>query len=82
MRISSPGLAFEIAPSIDPQGEFEASTKLREAAKAISGYPQALQLRFLQTMTEVAAENNSTIVFPLPIDLFKHFLQEDPKKRQ
>jgi regulator of protease activity HflC (stomatin/prohibitin superfamily) len=69
------------AKIIHAQGEFEASTKLREAAKTISGYPQALQLRFLQTMTEVAAENNSTIVFPLPIDLFKHFLKEDQKNQ-
>jgi regulator of protease activity HflC (stomatin/prohibitin superfamily) len=65
------------AKIIHAQGEFEASTKLREAAKAISGYPQALQLRFLQTLTEVAAENNSTIIFPLPIDLFRHFMQDD-----
>jgi regulator of protease activity HflC (stomatin/prohibitin superfamily) len=67
------------AKIIHAEGEFEASAKLRDAAKAITGYPQALQLRFLQTLTEVAAENNSTIVFPLPIDLFQHFFSNDDK---
>ncbi len=67
------------AKIIHAAGEFEASEKLRDAAKVISDYPQALQLRFLQTLTEVAAENNSTIVFPLPIDVFRHFMADSKK---
>lgn len=55
---------------IHADGEFQASGKLREAADVLSGNPATLQLRFLQTLTEVAAEKNSTIVFPVPIDLF------------
>lgn len=71
------------AKIIHAEGEFQASQKLSEAAAVISEYPQALQLRFLQTLTEVAAENNSTIIFPLPIDLLKHFFvdSEDKKTR-
>jgi regulator of protease activity HflC (stomatin/prohibitin superfamily) len=61
------------AKIIHAEGEYQASQKLRDAAEVISAFPQALQLRFLQTLTEVAAENNSTIVFPLPVDLVKHF---------
>ncbi len=68
------------AKVIHAEGEFQASQKLRDAAKIISDYPQALQLRFLQTLTEVAAENNSTIIFPLPIDLFKHFMSDKAGK--
>lgn len=60
---------------IHAEGEFQAASRLADAAKIISEYPVALQLRFLQTMTEVAAENNSTMVFPLPIDLFTPFLR-------
>jgi len=67
------------AKVIHADGEFQASAKLRDAAKIISEYPQALQLRFLQTLTEVGAENNSTIVFPLPIDLVKHFYDQGSK---
>ncbi|HEX9652857.1 MAG TPA: slipin family protein [bacterium] len=71
------------AKVIHAEGEFQASTKLRDAAQVISEYPEALQLRFLQTLTEVAAENNSTIVFPMPIDLLKSFMTnaEDRKSR-
>jgi len=64
------------AKIIHAEGEFQASRKLRDAAEVISAFPEALQLRFLQTLTEVAAENNSTIIFPLPLDLFKHFMQD------
>ncbi len=64
------------AKIIHAQGEFQASQKLRDAAEVISAYPQALQLRYLQTLTEVAAENNSTIVFPLPIDMVRHFFED------
>jgi regulator of protease activity HflC (stomatin/prohibitin superfamily) len=62
------------AKVIHADGEFQASTKLREAADIISQNPTTIQLRFLQTLTEVSAEKNSTIVFPIPIDLFEPFL--------
>ena len=55
-------------------GEAEAAIKLAEAAKLIQDHPVAIQLRFLQTVTEIAAENNSTTVFPIPMDLFKPIL--------
>ena len=61
------------AKVINALGEFQASKKLAEAATVIGDHPMALQLRYLQTLSEVAAENNSTIVFPVPIDLFKPF---------
>lgn len=63
------------AKVINAEGEFQAATRLAEAAAIISVHPEALQLRFLQTLTEVAAENNSTILFPLPIDLITPFLR-------
>jgi len=63
------------AKVINAEGEFQAATKLAEAATIISDHPMALQLRYLQTLKEVAAENNSTTVFPIPIDLFKPFLK-------
>lgn len=56
---------------IAAEGEFQASTRLAEAANIMGRHPMALQLRFLQTLSEVAVENNSTIVFPVPIDLIK-----------
>ena len=56
-------------------GEAQAATKLAEAAKIIQDYPVAIQLRFLQTMVEIAAENNSTTVFPVPLDLFKPLIE-------
>lgn len=59
---------------INAEGEFQAATKLQQAAEIISKFPIALQLRFLQTLTEVASENNSTTIFPVPIDLFAPFL--------
>ncbi len=59
---------------IAADGEFQAATKLADAARVISEHPIALQLRFLQTLVEVAAENNSTTVFPIPIDLFAPFI--------
>jgi len=60
---------------INAEGEYQAATKLAEASAIISQYPIALQLRYLQTLTEVASENNSTIIFPTPIDLFKPFME-------
>jgi regulator of protease activity HflC (stomatin/prohibitin superfamily) len=62
------------AKIIHAQGELEASKALGEAAVVISGNPVTLQLRYLQTLTEIATEKNSTIVFPLPIDLIKFFV--------
>ncbi len=61
------------AKVIHAQGEFEASQRLAEAAIKIEPHPVALQLRYLQALTEVAAENNSTTLFPLPIDLLEAF---------
>ena len=66
---------------IHATGEFEASTTLAQAAEQISSQPGALQLRFLQTMTEIATEKNSTILFPMPLDLLKPFL-EGKKEQQ
>jgi len=63
------------AKVINAQGEFQAAAKLAEAATIIGHHPMALQMRYLQTLSEVAAENNSTIVFPVPIDLFTPFTQ-------
>jgi regulator of protease activity HflC (stomatin/prohibitin superfamily) len=65
------------AKVINAEGEFQAATRLAEAAQIISAHPQALQLRFLQTLSEVATENNSTILFPLPIDLLTPFLRSN-----
>ncbi len=62
------------AKVINAEGEFQAATRLAEAAEIIQRHPVALQLRFLQTLSEVAAENNSTTIFPVPIDLFKPFM--------
>ncbi len=61
------------AKIIAAQGEYQASEKLAEAAHIIGRYPVAIQLRYLQTLAEVAAENNSTTIFPVPIDLFEPF---------
>jgi regulator of protease activity HflC (stomatin/prohibitin superfamily) len=66
------------AKIIHAQGELEASKALGEAAVAISENPVTLQLRYLQTLTEIATEKNSTIIFPLPIDLLKSFFQARP----
>jgi regulator of protease activity HflC (stomatin/prohibitin superfamily) len=63
------------AKVIHAEGEFQASQKLSEAASVIEKHPTALQLRYLQALVEVASENNSTTLFPLPIDLFKPFLK-------
>jgi len=65
------------AKVIHAEGEFQASQKLSEAAVIISKDPAALQLRYLQTLSEIATENNSTILFPIPIDLFKPFFKND-----
>jgi regulator of protease activity HflC (stomatin/prohibitin superfamily) len=62
------------AKVINAEGEFQAATRLADAAKIIADHPVALQLRYLQTLREVAAENNSTTLFPIPIDLFRPFM--------
>jgi len=56
------------------QAEFQASQTLVNAAKILSSIPAAMQLRYLQTLTEIGAEQNSTIIFPMPIDIIKPFL--------
>jgi regulator of protease activity HflC (stomatin/prohibitin superfamily) len=63
------------AKVIAAEGEYQASTKLVLAAEVIQKFPVAMQLRFLQTVVEVAAENNSTTLFPIPIELFRPLLQ-------
>ncbi|EQB64180.1 MAG: hypothetical protein RBG1_1C00001G1759 [candidate division Zixibacteria bacterium RBG-1] len=67
---------------IHAEGELQASHKLAEAAKVIGTHPMALQLRFMQTLTEVATEKNSTIIFPVPIDLLAPFVQKAAKEAQ
>ena len=67
---------------IHAEGEFQASVKLRDAAEIISQNSTTIQLRFLQTLTEVATEKNSTIVFPVPIDLFEPFLRKAQRERE
>jgi regulator of protease activity HflC (stomatin/prohibitin superfamily) len=63
------------AKVINAEGEFQAATKLAEASEIIEKHPTALQLRYLQTMNEMATESNSTTIFPIPIELFKPFLK-------
>ena len=65
------------AKVINAEGEHQAASKLAQAAKIIQDFPYALQLRYLQTLREVSAENNSTTLFPIPIDLFKPFFKKD-----
>ncbi|PYP67325.1 MAG: hypothetical protein DMD36_15525, partial [Gemmatimonadetes bacterium] len=67
------------AKIINAEGELQASEKLAQAAHIIGAEPAAIQLRFLQTVTEIASENNSTTIFPLPIELFKGFLEKAAK---
>jgi len=63
------------AKIINAQGELQASETLAEAARVLQTQPASLQLRYLQTVTEIAAENNSTTIFPLPMDLIKPFIE-------
>ncbi|MDD4240819.1 MAG: slipin family protein [Smithellaceae bacterium] len=63
------------AKIIAAEGEFQAAQKLIEAAALMETQPMSLQLRYLQTLNQIAAENNSTTVFPIPIDLFKPFMK-------
>jgi regulator of protease activity HflC (stomatin/prohibitin superfamily) len=66
------------AKIIHASGELEASAKLAEAAVVMSNNPVTLQLRYMQTLTEISAEKNSTIIFPLPIELMRAFLGKAP----
>ena len=70
------------AKIIHAEAEFQASQTLVNAAKILSSVPAAMQLRYLQTLTEIGAEQNSTVVFPMPIDIIKPFLElfEKPAK--
>lgn len=67
------------AKVINAEGELQAAEKLVQAAAQIATQPIALQLRYLQTLTEIASENNSTTLFPIPIDLLRPFLGKDGK---
>lgn len=69
------------AKVINAEGEFQAAAKLAEASVIIEKHPTALQLRYLQTMNEMSTESNSTIIFPIPMELFKPFLNL-PKDRE
>jgi regulator of protease activity HflC (stomatin/prohibitin superfamily) len=62
------------AKIIHAEGEFQASQRLRDAADVISANPSALQLRYMQTLTEIGGTQNSTVIFPLPLDVLKPFL--------
>jgi len=63
------------AKVIHADGEFQASAKLKDAASIMAQEPVTVQLRYLQTLTEIAVEKNSTIIFPLPIEFMKYFAQ-------
>lgn len=65
------------AKIIAADGEFQASERLREAADVMAEQPITLQLRYLQTLGEISVENNSTIVFPLPMDIIRMFIESD-----
>jgi regulator of protease activity HflC (stomatin/prohibitin superfamily) len=69
------------AKVINAEGEFQAAAKLAEASEIIGEHPMALQLRYLQTMREISAEQNTTTIFPIPLDLFTPFL-DIVKKRE
>jgi regulator of protease activity HflC (stomatin/prohibitin superfamily) len=64
------------AKVINAEGEFQAAEKMVEAAKKMEAHPISLQLRYLQTLTEVASENNSTTLFPIPIDFMEAFINK------
>ena len=68
------------AKVINAEGEFQAASKLAEASEIIEKHPTALQLRYLQTMNEMATESNATTIFPIPIELFKPFLGRPGQK--
>jgi regulator of protease activity HflC (stomatin/prohibitin superfamily) len=67
------------AKVINAEGEYQAAQKLIEAAQVMQTQPMSLQLRYLQTLNQIASENNSTTIFPIPIDLFKPFIKSSEK---
>jgi regulator of protease activity HflC (stomatin/prohibitin superfamily) len=67
---------------IAAEGEYQASQRLADAAKVLAEQPSAITLRYLQTLREIATENNSTTIFPVPIDLLKPFLHVEMNKKQ
>ena len=69
------------AKVIAAEGEQKASRSLKEASDILSGSPAALQLRYLQTLTHISAEQNSTIIFPLPMDLITNFMSRNIGQR-
>jgi regulator of protease activity HflC (stomatin/prohibitin superfamily) len=69
------------AKVIHAEGEHQASERLRQASDIMAQSPYTLQLRFLQTLADIATEHNSTIIFPLPIDLLKPFVQADDSRK-
>ena len=70
------------AKVINAKGEFQAAKRLKDAAQIIEKHPVALQFRFLQTLSEVSSENSSTIIFPVPIDLFTPFIKAAQAKEE
>jgi hypothetical protein len=68
------------AKVIHAEGELQASEKLAQAAKVLAAEPTSIQLRFLQTLTEISAEKNSTTIFPVPVDLITMFMEKREKK--
>ena len=67
------------AKVIHAEGEFQAAQKLTDAARIMGGSPAAIQLRYLQTLTEIATDNNSTTIFPVPIDFLNMFMKKMEK---
>jgi regulator of protease activity HflC (stomatin/prohibitin superfamily) len=65
------------AKVIGAEGEYQAATRLAQAAEILQKYPQALQLRYLQTLKEISSEGNSTTLFPIPLDLFRPFFKKE-----
>jgi regulator of protease activity HflC (stomatin/prohibitin superfamily) len=68
------------AKVINAEGEYQAAARLAEAAAVLGREPAALQLRYLQTLAEIATENNSTTVFPVPVDFLKAFMSAAERK--
>ena len=66
---------------IHADGEFQAAQRLQEAASVLAAEPAALQLRYLQTLSEIATENSSTIIFPIPIDILRPFYEMEQRKQ-
>jgi len=67
------------AKVINAEGEYQAAARLTEAAGIIAQHPEALQLRYLQTLREISSEGNSTTLFPIPLDLFRPFFRKEDK---